>query len=432
MKKKNFQITHKHLFTLSGIFAAVSLILAACSATSQQQGTGTHKNGSTDTTLTEPAHRSYPESAGGFHDFGDPNFSRFIKKTKNLRNSSTPSGATLNIIQLGDSHTASDTITAHLRRQFQQQFGNAGIGWLTPMNVAGQKHTLVSFKSNNWQLASSRTTKEGDFPFGGYIATPTGDNASITVTPRTASTELWQARFLIKSQGAPLTLTDARNQSITLSPKSTNNEWQQVTAQVALPFTLTANSAYDAQLGGIWLEKQEASGVTVSPVGANGIQQTNWRRWTDQWVNQLANHNADLVIISFGTNEAFNSKLDIQDMENALRAGVKMIRKASPNSTIVIVGAPDSMRRKTAANLSCSERQPWTLQAVKQAQLRVAQQEKTLYWDWQAAMGGNCAIASWNTMGLAANDLVHLSNQGYQRSAELFYGDFMKLLGRKK
>ena len=407
-----------------------SIILAACGTNSSSAGT----NKPNKSAKIETNHTTYAQTnSNDLIDFGAQNFKKLSKKFQSLANNNAKNGTTINIIQLGDSHTASDTLTGTLRKQLQREFGDAGIGWITPMNVSGQRHGLVNFQSSKWQLISSRTVKNADFPMGGYLATPTEAGAQITLTPRQASFEPWRVKLIVKSPSqSPLTLTDATNQSITLSPKKASNGWQEVEAEVNLPLTITANSAYETQLGGIWLTKKNTSGVTISPIGTNGIQQTNWRLWSDQWTEQLANSNADLVILAYGTNEAFNSNLDVADMENALRLGVKMVKRSLPDATILIIGAPDSMRSKASRDLSCEQRQPAMLQQVKQAQLRVAQQEKTLYWDWQKAMGGDCSILQWQQEGLAARDLVHFSNSGYQRSAEILYNDLMSLAGIKK
>ena len=430
MKNKLYQTTPKCILALGCIMVVTSIILAAC-GTANKSASQDHGN---KTVQTEPSHSTYTQTnSNDLIDFGSSNFKKLSKKFQSLANNNTQKNSTINIIQLGDSHTASDTLTGILRKQLQQQFGDAGIGWITPMNVSGQRHGLVNFQSSKWQLTSSRTSKNADFPMGGYLATPTEAGAQINLTPRQPSNERWQVKLIVKSPSqSPLTLSDSGNQSITLSPKKASNAWQEVEAEVSLPLTITANAAYQTQLGGIWLTKKNASGVTMSPIGTNGIQQTNWRLWSDQWTEQLANSNADLVILAYGTNEAFNSNLDVTDMENALRLGIRMVKNSLPDATILIIGAPDSMRSKASRDLTCEQRQPAMLQQVKQAQLRVAQQEKTLYWDWQKAMGGDCSILQWQQEGLAARDLVHFSNSGYQKSAEILYNDLMSLAGIKK
>ena len=425
MKNKSFQITRKHLFALSGILATLFLILVIYHTKNYPASSSSAHEQPDERSFADTLNVTY--SNEGIVDFGDPNFKKLVKKLSQL--GSGKERSVVNIIQFGDSHTASETITATMRTLLQQQFGNAGIGWITPMNVpvSGQRHSLISFQSQDWQLVNSLTVQNADFAMGGYIATPIQAGATITVTPRQTSSERWIARFTIKSSArSPLIITDANGQRTNLNPANTSN-WQEIEAEVTLPITISATEAYSTQLGGIWLAKKNASGVTVSPIGTSGMQQTNWRTWTDQWPVQLTQTRADLIIISYGTNEAFNSKLDIHDMENALRLSIKIIRKSLPESTIVIVGAPDSMRRDKSAEAGCTQRQPAMLHAVKQTQRKVAQQEKTLFWDWQQAMGGDCAILNWQQNGLATKDLVHLNNQGYQRSGTLFYNDLMEL-----
>jgi hypothetical protein len=56
------------------------------------------------------------------------------------------------IIQIGDSHTANDSLSGHLRELFQGRFGNAGRGWL-PAGVPYKYYRpqLVSVSENGWR-----------------------------------------------------------------------------------------------------------------------------------------------------------------------------------------------------------------------------------------------------------------------------------------
>ena len=64
---------------------------------------------------------------------------------------------------------------------------------------------------------------------------------------------------------------------------------------------------------------------------------------------------------------------------------------------------------------------------MQQMQRDVAQQEQTLYWSWQAAMGGPCSMKDWMARGLAARDGVHFSVQGYQTAAAKLAEDIVRL-----
>lgn len=58
-------------------------------------------------------------------------------------------------------------------------------------------------------------------------------------------------------------------------------------------------------------------------------------------------------------------------------------------------------------------------------QQQQARKHKALFWDWQGFMGGPCSIAGWQAQGLARPDLVHLTADGYRKSAAGLY-EFLK------
>ena len=53
----------------------------------------------------------------------------------------------------------------------------------------------------------------------------------------------------------------------------------------------------------------------------------------------------------------------------------------------------------------------------------MAVEEKILFWDWMAAMGGTCAIQRYAsaTPPLAGQDLIHFTQDGYEMNGEAFY-----------
>lgn len=413
-------MNRKFLFLLSG-FALATFLLAACVNQASNQAAA-------QTAARKPFPINISDiSQSGMHDFGDRHWGKIIQKVKMLQSGRAQNNTVLRITQLGDSHTASDTITSWIRQCLQQQFGDAGIGWIPPMSIPGQRHELVTYKSSGWKLTNSRKTKEADFPLGGYIATPIKKNAKITVSLRNKTTDTWVARFLVKQGKAPLILIDASGKKVTLSSAGQHG-WRVVTAEVKMPFDIKSSLAYGAQLGGYWLEKKKTAGAIVSPVGTNGAIAAIWQRWGNQWLDHLKVNKADLVILSYGTNEAFNTDLNAKDLENTLRDEVRMIRKALPDASVMIVGPPDAMLKKHRDETECAMKQPPMLQEVRQAQLKVAKQERTLYWSWQHIMGGDCGMEQWNAQGLAKNDLIHLTSAGYKKSAEFFCAGLMKLM----
>jgi lysophospholipase L1-like esterase len=375
-------------------------------------------------------------TVSGFRDFGDPNFGFLIQKMRSLEDKTAPEGTVLRIVQFGDSHTASDTITSGLRQLLQQRLGDAGVGWIAPAKAQGQSHRLVRYETNGWELGTSRGASEDwqkVFPMGGYIATPIADKATISVIPKIESADLWEIRLSLRQWKAPLMLTDAKERRVVIKAPRPFGIWRDVRVDVPLrlPITITAISRGDADLGGIWLEKHKSSGVTVSPVGLNGIMLKNWEYWSmpHQWTWQLADSQADMVILAYGTNEAVRPDLDIAEMKGILRESVRIVREALPESVLVIVGAPDALLARES--IDCGERLLPMLNEVKKVQQKIAEETQALFWDWQAAMGGPCRMDDWVAQGLAKADRVHFSLAGYQRSAEIFYSDLMTLIGAR-
>ncbi len=62
----------------------------------------------------------------------------------------------IRITQFGDSHSAADFFTGKLRTVLQQRYGDAGIGWVSPIFVRGQRHEQITYDSEDWQLLDSR------------------------------------------------------------------------------------------------------------------------------------------------------------------------------------------------------------------------------------------------------------------------------------
>src|SRR5699024_9936502 len=101
-------------------------------------------------------------------------------------------------------------------------------------------------------------------------------------------------------------------------------------------------------------------------------------------------------------------------------------RKLNPNAAILIISPPDEFDiRKRTGGEECSGKRPLLLSKIEKTQKQIAKEEKTLFWDTQGAMGGNCSMSQWQVEGLARNDGVHFTKEGYYKLAELFYSDFI-------
>ncbi|WP_323012146.1 hypothetical protein [Castellaniella sp.] len=257
------------------------LLLASCSAPPPPESLTPRRVPSPPPDYQRPTHHL------GLQDFGDPHATALKQHLQ--------AGRLLRIVQLGDSHTASDTFTKGLRSRLQADMGDAGIGWITPMNVRGMGHSLVKTQSKDWQLTSSRTDTSNHFPLGGYIARASKKNAWIRVDSHQPNTQRYRATLLLRQTADAQALhVSSRAGRYTLAAPQTKTEpiggWAYVSTLVQLPFTLTAPDAEKTELGGIWLEKDTQHGVLVSPIGSNGARQDIWAKWQADWPAQPDRH----------------------------------------------------------------------------------------------------------------------------------------------
>lgn len=341
--------------------------------------------------------------AQGESHAADPNTSEVVRALNNKK---------IHIVQLGDSHTAADFLTDTVRTQLQQQLGNGGAGWAMPANFAGMRLARYSYQNHGWQTLSSRTQRNNDYTLGGLLAVP-APNAELII--RTRLPEKLQTVTASIRQGADdenLHITDASGQHIELAAPIKNNTWQLATFTAQFPLTVTAGHSPQTAIGGWWARNQNGEGAVYSALGINGAQLNYLTHWNTQaWQAELKQIAPDLVILAYGTNEVFNDRVDIAAARQMLTQTIHQIRALLPHSAVMLLGAPESLKNTQGL---CGTR-PARLTEFQNMQKSVAAEQHTLYWDWQAAMGGECSMKTWIAKGLGRSDGIHFSQAGYQQ-----------------
>lgn len=363
-----------------------------------------------------------PVSRNDLTNYGNPNLSRLAHRLRD------PS-ARVHIVQIGDSHTAADFFSGTLRDKFQARYGNAGIGFVPPSIIAGQRTANFVFTEpkKQWSFLTSRKDDAPNFPLGGFIISPLTSHSTLTMKERNPSSYQYDMRVLYQTgYPASVTVRGGKGGTLNLAPSS---EWRfSDSVPVTFPAEITANEQSPLNIGG-WFITRNHPGVMLSSVGINGATIAMTGKWQPQWVNTLAQTDPEMVILAYGTNEAFNDTLDLDLYRQQLTNVVRSIRSNMPDAVILLVGPGDSIKNKTASD--CRSQQPANLHNVMRIQQSVAKSEGLLYWDWQQFMGGDCAINSWVLRDLARPDKVHLSGPGYEKSATALYNALESLLSQQ-
>ena len=333
----------------------------------------------------------------------------------------------INIVQLGDSHTAADLFTGEMRRLLQARYGDGGIGFVAATPVPGTRYDdiVLTAAAGQWTLISSRNELSQQFPLGGYLSLPTVPGATIHIAAREPSAQRYRISVLYQATlDSRLSMRSNANAG-SRALAATAGQWTFSPAfdNVVLPLDMTVADNHGLALGGWNIQSMKDAGVSYSALGINGGRLDGIDKWQSDWPDMLEALHPDMVILAYGTNEAFDDTLDLELYQAQLTEKLALLRRTLPNAVILLVGPPDSIKRRGV--YACTASQPRFLHDIVQIQRHVAQQFHALFWDWQGFMGGVCSIARWQSQELARDDLVHLTKDGYRKSADGLY-DFLR------
>ncbi len=360
------------------------------------------------------------------------------------------------ILHLGDQHIAADRITSELRAQFQARFGDAGRGLMAPgvFRVAGAQIT----RQGNWRVASSAAGAPG--PFGSTGVRLTGrDGARLQLTMPEAPFDWAEITFATGPEtGKAYVAVDSKGDVI--STRTEAETWQRIKIN-ASGQTLAVRAEGSAPVRLLsWRVVRKNAGVRYVSLGVPGATVRTTRAWTPPFFKADLEHlSPDLIILGYGTNSAFDDRLDPNEYLQATEDFIGKLRAAAPGSSILVIGPPDVGQLPAyAANestdacrpLGGEERADYTallnaenprlarwhpplkLRAVRRALRVAASRAGAYFWDWAEAMGGPCSIHAWvhATPPLAAQDHRNFTAEGARKSARTLFQTLMQAYER--
>jgi lysophospholipase L1-like esterase len=371
----------------------------------------------------------------------------------------------ITILQLGDSHTSADFLTGELRRRLQETYGNGGSGYVT----AGRPHigvlssTLKIAVSQGWTYqALQRSEEVGEFWMSGFntVASAAGETLSFTserpeifdVIEIEAVRRPGGGSFEIKLDGNVEGTFDLAGQKIEpivirlVPDKGPTNQVRDI--------TLTTRTEGTVSIASVAIYNQGA-GLTYNSVGYPGATIDILNKLDNRlFASNLRRLNPQIVVLSFGTNEADKANLDIPAYTDRYRRAVAKIRAALPAVTIVMIGPPEGeelpshckdkaretatcrVPSETTAAASRADACQWKtlpkLAEVREAQRKLAQREGLVYWNWASIMPKDCGAERWFTQSpaLMAKDRVHFTIAGYKKSAAAFLDTLIPVIDK--
>jgi hypothetical protein len=281
-----------------------------------------------------------------------------------------PSGRTL-LLFFGDSHTAGDSMTSRLRVTWQRQFGDAGRGLVAagkpPARHYYQRDVRYG-RSGSWTAAVGG--KRGDSePFG---------IAGLRVSGQRKGAQLWVETCSACPAGTrteqfELLYYAAPDHGL-LRYRVDDGAWQTLPTRTAgfepphpgrhviavedgpHKLTLEHGGGGPIDLFGVVLERL-GPGVIVDSLGVVGRRLGSLRSWDWSIIGeQLATRDPNLVVLQYGTNEADDPDLVLEDLAKYYDDTILRVRAAAPTASILILGPPDMGVR--AAGKSCDRKKP--------------------------------------------------------------------------
>lgn len=380
----------------------------------------------------------------------------------------------LHILQIGDSHTAGDTITGAWRELLQAKYGAGGRGVLPPGRPyqGYLTHGITAEMSPGWKVSaifgSESAPPRPMMGLTGFSLTSTQEGARIALT---ADAGQMFDRVTICAQARP----DAGTIAIRIGPVTQRMKLDSATARPECRTVTMPQPQFGVEViaedGPVtitsWATFRDNGGVALSNLGVVGAQLAHFARTDDAVLaEELRSYRPDLIVVAFGTNEGFAPVFRPGEYEITLRTQIGRLRRLAGNVPILLLGAPDASSRRPEmlrnapgpapapcaepvstpppspplANVMASLRAdeggesmmemlppgpvymvrpdplfpPAGLHAVREVQRRVAQALHVAFWDWETRMGGRCSAVRWvkGSPPLMRGDYVHFNSAG--------------------
>jgi len=390
------------------------------------------------------------------------------------------------IVHIGDSHIQADLFSGKMRSLLQDKFGNAGLGFSFPHNLASTNGSNYVKYSSSLSFSNYRNIKPIDekpvglsgialytdkndfvielnirdksYVFNSIkVVAPIKNNFNLAKTAKNIVIESSKPKVIqhkIKRGEALSIIADKYNCSVSEIKKANNlrsntiqagknlriptdeKEPIKITKSEFIPLTIfedkysynyyseeSLDKIYiisneittNFSLNGIILENNN-SGIVYSAIGVNGAKCSDYLKYP-LFSQQLKAIEADLVVISLGTNESFD-KLATEYFYKQLEEMILSIKKQNPSVEILITTPSPSLFQRKYPNTFVA--------SYTKTILEFAEKNNYAVWDMYKNMGGLYSVNSNAQKGLMSKDKVHYSKQGYELQGELFFKALME------
>lgn len=167
-------------------------------------------------------------------------------------------------------------------------------------------------------------------------------------------------------------------------------------------------------------------GLVYHALGINGAHYCNFD--TGAFLSQVARLHPDLIILSFGTNEAHGARYQESWHRAEMDALIIHLRECAPQAQIMLTTPPGAYKTTRQRRRNTQGRSRYvTLRTenkntpqVVDVQVDYAREYNLPLWNlYEIAGGARSACSNWRNGGLMNKDLIHFTPQGYTLQGKL-------------
>lgn len=315
------------------------------------------------------------------------------------------------VMHWGDSNVAADLATSVTRRVLQSAYGDGGPGYLVHSRFGSRREgPIVLRPDEGWEprrygFARDFGPVDGLWGLAGVAVEARRASLGIELPPSPHGNTVEVHALARPGRG----LVEMRVRGETRALVPTNGPRGTLVRHVlSLPpterrATVRVRGGRPVRLLGVIVERMQP-GVVYDVFGINGHRVSAHLEWNvDLLRAQIEGRPPDLVVLSYGGNEALDRSLSMERYEEQLVRAVAQLRALAPDASCLLT-SPIAMCPRQERNVE-----------VSRIQREVAERSGCAFFHTAEVSGGHGSLCDWIGAGdgLVSADGLHLGRRGY-------------------
>lgn len=326
----------------------------------------------------------------------------------------------VNIVHIGDSHLQADMGTAVTRNRLGQEFHHLrGRGLIIPFKLAGTNQPVDYKVTSPNSFTQSRLLKlpwPTAMGFSGIAIQPNSQNFKLNVTTGENFDAL---TFYYSGDTIDIISAIVGTEPIPFSARPTYKGLKISFAYNVSSVELNLKAPLGTAIHGINASLGD-TGLAYHVIGNNGATFASYTMVGNVGNDVAEMFEPDLIIISLGTNEAFNNVSD-SEFRHTIEVFMKEVQLANPDARLLLV-TPQECHRKTSKRRRrrTSFQVNNNVKRMRDVILDYARDNSIPVYDWYEVAGGKGSSHKWIADKNINTDHIHLTKSGYVLQGNLF------------